>query len=226
MSELAPNPGSQLLNRSTGESRVQIPEFPSSLRRTLVTSVAIGIIGQQFDTTEAKPYPEPIVRTPRPENPYKLNLLRPALNDVFILFLECLPNDIESNTLKIGTIIDSLNKMINTLDDCKIETRNLSKQTNPPDPFANLQALEAILIRNLLIIFKKIDQTKIDPTNEVQTQYFEKLQIGLSLLGVSSTTTEANLADMAQQDFLGPGSTRLGKVFTLDRRCINPEHKI
>lgn len=118
-----------------------------------------------------------------------------------------------------------MHSITNALNNCIIEIRNLSKQTNPPDPFANLQALEAILIRNLLIIFKKIDQTKIDPTNEVQTQYFEKLQIGLSLLGVSSTTTEANLTDMAQQDFLGKGSTRLGKVFTLVRRCVNPGTK-
>ena len=226
MVELAPNPGSQLHSRDIEiKSRMQNLEFPSLTPLTLVTSVATLITRQQFDTTEAKPYPETRVRTPRPENPYKLNLLRTALNNVFILFLECLPNDIESNTLKIGTIIDSLNKMINTLNDCKIETRNSSQRTNLPDPFANLKNMEAVLISNLLTIFEEINDTKLDNTNELQIQYFKGLNENLWLLGVHSEMTEVDLTNMAKSNSHGKGSTSLEEVFTLLRRCVNPEHK-
>ena len=222
MSELTPIHGSQSLIRST---RIESPAKTTEFQLQAV-SVGTGIILQKFDTAEVKSYPETRVRTPRSENPYKLNDLVFRLNVTTILFLNCLLDEKGFDNQRIGTIVTAIDRAVMALVDSKNEINNLIGQPNSSDPLANLHNLETLLTNELLTIFKIINKTEFDSANEPLNRYIKRLKGKFEFLGVDSEMTEENLKFLGNHDVLRQGPTRLGELFAQIRECINPEHKI
>lgn len=187
------------------ESQKSIPAQPGGA--TLVEAIL-----PQLAATLVKPRLFTDYRSFQIKNYFKLTAATLMFTPLIMSFSGCMPSPEEIDTLRISSIAEALHKAMNALHDSKAKLSNLNPQSNPNDIYADLQNLKTILISELLTIFKIINKTIIDPKNELQTKYFERLNEKLQSLGVSSHMTQENLNDLANRDVLGNDPTILEQI--------------